>query len=46
MTLRARTAQEVLPWLLSWGAAAQVLSPAPLQARLRDEGRRLAQRYT
>ena len=45
VTLRARTVQEVLPWLLSWGADAQVLSPAPLREHLRDEGRRLAQRY-
>lgn len=32
---------EMLPWLLSWGAGAEVLEPESLRAQVRDEARRL-----
>lgn len=32
---------EMLPWLLSWGASAEVLEPEALRERVREEARRL-----
>jgi predicted DNA-binding transcriptional regulator YafY len=32
---------EMLPWLLSWGADAEVLEPEALRAQQRDAARRL-----
>ena len=37
ITLRVRTALDVLPWLLSWGGAVRVLEPPELCTRLREE---------
>ena len=35
----------LIPWILSWGAACQVESPAELLTAIRDEARALAQAY-
>ena len=45
MALRVAHEQDVVPWLLSWGAAAHVLSPDVLRRRLAREARRIAQQY-
>jgi predicted DNA-binding transcriptional regulator YafY len=37
---------EMLPWLQSWGASAEVLEPELLRARLREEARRLLEILT
>lgn len=37
--------RRLLPWVLSWGAAARVLSPPGVVARVRDEAEALAARY-
>jgi predicted DNA-binding transcriptional regulator YafY len=36
--------QQVLPWVLSWGAAARVLEPASLRAQVEDTARALLER--
>lgn len=45
VTLRSRTADEVLPWLLSWGDRVRVLEPAAVRDRLRDAARAVAALY-
>ena len=45
VTLKARRAEEVLPWLQSWGGAVTVLEPASLRQRLFEEAAQLAGRY-
>lgn len=45
MTLHVYHEQEVLPWLLSWGAHAHVLEPSSLRQRLAREARRIAEQY-
>ncbi len=45
VTLRARTLEEVLPWLLSWGGTVQVLEPLELRARLREEAIAVLSRF-
>lgn len=37
VTLRVREEQDVLQWLLGWGAKVQVLEPASLRDRIREE---------
>lgn len=37
---------ELLPWLLSWGASAEVLEPEILRARVREEILRLLEILT
>ena len=44
-TFRVRDMPRLLPWILSRGAAARVLSPPDLVQRLREESRALAGRY-
>lgn len=39
ITLRARDMDSIFPWVLSWGAAVQVLEPPNLRERLRAEAR-------
>jgi len=45
MTLRPREPRDLLPWLLSWGAAARVLDPPQLRQQLATEARALAALY-
>jgi len=37
---------EIAPWLLGWGTAAEVVAPAELRTRIRDEARGLAEMLT
>lgn len=37
--------RDLLPWLLSWGAAVQVLAPAAMQAQVREAARAVARLY-
>jgi proteasome accessory factor C len=46
MTYRVDTLQELLPWLLSWGAAAEALDPPALRAAQHDEVARLLEILT
>ena len=41
MTYRIDAIQELLPWLLSWGAAAEALDPPALRDAQREEAVRL-----
>ena len=41
----SRDLRRLLPWLLSWGASARVLSPELVVERVRDEARALAEAY-
>lgn len=45
MTLRVTREQDVVPWLLSWGAQAYVLEPEALRRRLAREARQIARQY-
>jgi predicted DNA-binding transcriptional regulator YafY len=45
MTLRVTREQDIVPWLLSWGAQAHVLEPDVLRRRLAREARQIAQQY-
>ena len=38
--------QEMLPWILNWGAQVEVLEPATLRAQIRDEARKLLEILT
>jgi predicted DNA-binding transcriptional regulator YafY len=40
-----RDLRRLLPWVLSWGASASVLSPPEVVARIRQEAQKLATRY-
>lgn len=46
MRYRVSSAAEMIPWLLSWGAAAEVLSPLELRQKLHQEATRLANLLT
>jgi predicted DNA-binding transcriptional regulator YafY len=46
MTYRVDALQELMPWLLSWGAAAEALEPPSLRAAQRDEVARLLEILT
>ncbi|HSL45213.1 MAG TPA: YafY family protein [Anaerolineales bacterium] len=46
MIYRVHDASEIVPWILSWGAAAEVLSPRELRKSLRETARRLADLLT
>jgi len=46
MLYRVRELRSILPWLLSWGASAEVLLPAELRAQIRQEAARLAEMLT
>lgn len=43
--LQVRHEDDVLPWLLSWGAQVEVLTPQTLRARLAAEAHKVVQRY-
>ncbi|MCY9591336.1 YafY family transcriptional regulator [Paenibacillus chitinolyticus] len=45
VTLKVRSPEEILHWVLSWGAGVEVLEPESLRVRLREEIRRMAKRY-
>lgn len=45
VTLRVRRPEEVLHWILSWGAHAVVLEPESLRQRLRDEAEKMFKHY-
>jgi predicted DNA-binding transcriptional regulator YafY len=46
MTYRVNALRELEPWLLSWGAAAEVLAPDTLRASIATEISSLFQKYT
>jgi predicted DNA-binding transcriptional regulator YafY len=46
MTYRVDAIQELLPWLLSWGSAAEALEPPALRDVQREEARRLLEILT
>ena len=46
MTYRVHDPSEITPWILSWGAAAEVLSPKELRKRLRETAQKLADLLT
>ncbi|SEG79811.1 YafY family protein [Paenibacillus sp. UNC499MF] len=43
--LKVRSPEEVLHWVLSWGAGVEVLEPESLRVRLQEEIRDMAKRY-
>ncbi|MFB9991549.1 helix-turn-helix transcriptional regulator [Deinococcus oregonensis] len=45
VTLQVRTAEEVLPWLLSWGSRVRVLKPTSVQAQLIRAAHEILGRY-
>jgi predicted DNA-binding transcriptional regulator YafY len=45
LTLRLGALEEVEQWVLSWGAAAEVIAPPPLRDNMRKTARTLAARY-
>ncbi|HEX5837851.1 MAG TPA: YafY family protein [Anaerolineales bacterium] len=46
MTYRVHNTSELTPWILSWGAAAEVLSPGDLRKSLRETAQNLADLLT
>ncbi|HSL42241.1 MAG TPA: YafY family protein [Anaerolineales bacterium] len=46
MTYRVHNTSELTPWILSWGAAAEVLSPKELRKSLRETVQKLADLLT
>lgn len=45
LTLNVDDEREVMPWLLSWGAHAQVLAPRALRERVASEAQSVADQY-
>ena len=46
MTYRLNNLAEIIPWILSWGAMAEVLTPQDLRDQLRQEAVNLANMLT
>jgi len=46
MTYRLERFSEIIPWVLSWGAQAEVLSPPELRAEIRQIAQRVAELLT
>jgi len=46
MTYHVQDTSEIIPWILSWGAAAEVLSPKELRKSLRETAQKLADLLT
>lgn len=46
VTLRSRTAADLLPWILSWGSHVRVLSPAGLADAVAAEAKKMFERHT
>lgn len=44
-TLRVRQPEEILPWILSWGAGAVVLHPKALRNQICEEAEKMLKRY-
>lgn len=45
-TLRVRQAEDLLPWIMSWGGSGiVVLEPASLQQRVKEEAEKILKRY-
>ncbi|WP_438348629.1 helix-turn-helix transcriptional regulator [Paenibacillus sp. FA6] len=45
VTLRVRQIEEILSWVLGWGAEVVVLEPESLRDRVREEAERMLKRY-
>jgi predicted DNA-binding transcriptional regulator YafY len=45
VTLRVHRIEEILPWILGWGAEVLVLEPESLVFRVREEAERMLKRY-
>lgn len=45
VNFRVRQHEEILPWLLSWGANITVLEPESLRAHIREEAAKMLKRY-
>jgi predicted DNA-binding transcriptional regulator YafY len=45
VTLQARSEKDVLPWILSWGDQAKVLSPDFLGRKIRDHAENMMALY-
>ncbi|WP_239615672.1 helix-turn-helix transcriptional regulator [Cohnella mopanensis] len=45
VTLRVRAPEDVLHWVLGWGAEAKVLEPESLQRKVQEEAVRMLERY-
>jgi predicted DNA-binding transcriptional regulator YafY len=46
MTYRVNQVSEIVPWILSWGASAEVVAPQELREQLRREAIKLAEMLT
>ena len=46
MVYAVHNLSEIMPWLRSWGAAAEILSPPELREQLRQEAHQLAKMLT
>jgi len=44
-TLRVNRIEDVLPWIMSWGSAVQVIAPSSLQERIAEEAQKIIQHY-
>src|SRR5437899_8478801 len=44
-TFRVRDIRRLMPWLLSWGASARILSPESVRERIRQEAEAMAESY-
>lgn len=45
MVLRVRQLDELLQWVLGWGAGVTVLEPESFRNRIREEAQRILKRY-
>jgi predicted DNA-binding transcriptional regulator YafY len=46
MVYRVKSLQEIMPWLLGWGAAAELLAPERFRREIRQEILKLADLLT
>jgi len=46
MTYRINSLLEMIPWLLSWGASAEALTPQKLREKIRQEAFKLVEMLT
>ncbi|WP_289141197.1 YafY family protein [uncultured Brevibacillus sp.] len=45
VTLRVRQIEEIIPWVLGWGAQVAVLEPDSLRTRIREEAEKMLEHY-